>query len=60
MNQIIGIYSVAGHGKGEVDHVGGVAMTAICQDIAFKNLLFRCRGGCDVPDRNIGNKDFPK
>ena len=36
MKQIIGIYSVAGHRKEEVDHVGGVAMIAICQDIAFK------------------------
>ena len=30
---IICIWSIAGHGKGEVDHVGGIAKVTITQDI---------------------------
>ena len=31
---VIRIWSIAGHGKGEVDHVGGIAKVIIRQDIA--------------------------
>ena len=39
--QIIRIYSVAGHGKGEVDNVVGVAKVAVRQEIP-RSLLFQC------------------
>ena len=37
--QIIRIWSVAGHGKGEVYHVGGIAKVAIRNDIARGNFF---------------------
>ena len=37
--KIICVYGIAAHGKGEVDHVGGIAKTAIWLEIADGVLL---------------------
>lgn len=37
---VIRLYGIAGHGKGEVDHVGGVAKVAVRKEIAGKNILY--------------------
>ena len=37
--KIICVYGIAAYGKGEVDHVGGIAKTAIWQEIADGVLL---------------------
>ena len=34
MKEVISVYGIAGQGKGEVDHVGGVVKVAVCQEIA--------------------------
>ena len=34
MKKVISVYGIAGHGKGGVDHVGGVVKVAVHQEIA--------------------------
>jgi hypothetical protein len=36
---LIRIYGVPGHGKGEVDHVGGIAKVKVRREVAAGNLL---------------------
>ena len=40
--QVIQVFGVAGHGKGEVHHVGGTAKVAISWEIASGKLLLDC------------------
>lgn len=37
--KVISLYGIAGHGKGEVDHVGGLAKVAIWREIAAGNFF---------------------
>ena len=39
---LIRLYGIAGHGKGEVDHVGGVAKISIHEEIASGKPTTRC------------------
>ena len=41
---LVRIYSVAGHGKGEVDHVGGLAKVAIRREVAAGQQLSNAEG----------------
>ena len=60
MKQIIGIYDVACHRKGEVDHIGGVAKLAICQEIACSTYFSNAEEVMTFLTENFWNKDFPK
>ena len=39
---IICVYNIAEHGKGEVDHVGGIVKTAVRREIAGGGVLLDC------------------
>ena len=43
---LIQVYGIAGHGKGEVDHVGGVAKVAIRQEISRGQLFSTVKHVC--------------
>ena len=58
--QIIRIYSVAGHGKGEVDNVGGVAKVAVRQEISRGAYFSNAAEVVSFLEEKFGEKKFPE
>ena len=56
---IIRSYSIAGHGKGEVDHVGGMMKVAIRREIAAGKFLYDVSDMLDFLQRKFGEKKNP-
>ena len=51
---LVRIYSVAGHGKGEVDHVGGLAKVAIRREVAAGQQLSNAEGMINCLEGKFG------
>ena len=57
--QVVCVYRVAGHGEGEVDHVGGVAKVAVRQDIARGSYFANAEEVVSFLHDKFGEKQFP-
>ena len=57
--QIIRVYGISGHGKGEVDHVGGLAKVAIRREIAAGEMLSTAADMVDCLRRKFGESQSP-
>ena len=53
---VIRIYGIAGHGKGEVDHVGGIAKTSIRREVANGSFFYGATDMVDFLDNKFSNK----
>ena len=58
--QLIRIWSIAGHGKGEVDHVGGVAKIAIRREVAAGEMFASAEEMTDHLVIKFADKSDPK
>lgn len=58
--KIIRVYGVAGHGKGEVDHVGGLAKVTVRREIAAGALLTNAKDMVNFLNEKYSHKDNPK
>ena len=56
---LVRIYSVAGHGKGEVDHVGGLAKVAIRREVAAGQQLSNAEGMINCLEGKFGESESP-
>lgn len=56
---IICVFSVAGHGKGEVDHVGGLAKCAIRRYIGTRGKINNANDCCKFLQSKFGSKSDP-
>ena len=56
---IIRVFGIAGHGKGEVDHVGGVAKVAVRQEIARGYIYTKAHEICEYLHEKFGKKTAP-
>ena len=57
---IIYLYGIAGHGKGEVDHVGGIAKISIRREIAAEGFMSDAGEMVDFLKEKFGQKTNPK
>ena len=55
---LIRIYSIAGHGKGEVDHVGGLAKVEIRREIAGGQQLSNAEEMINCLEGKFGESDL--
>ena len=56
---IICVYSIAEHGKGEVDHLGGIVKTAIRRDIEGGEVLLHCDHMISFLKSKFSNNENP-
>ena len=56
---LVRIYSVAGHGKGEVDHVGGLAKVVIRREVAAGQQLSNAEGMINCLEGKFGESESP-
>lgn len=57
---IIRVFGIPEHGKGEVDHVGGVAKTAVRREIAAGEFFNSVDEMVDMLKRKFGDNESPK
>ena len=57
---IIRVYSVAGHGKGEVDHVGGLAKCAIRRYVGARGQVLNANDALNYLQHKFGDKSCPQ
>ena len=57
--RVIRVFGIAGHGKGEVDHVGGVAKVAVRQEVARGELFTVASEVHDFLNNKFGEKEHP-
>ena len=57
--QVIHVFGVAGHGKGEVDHVGGLSKVAIHCEVAAGNQLCNSKEIVSFLTRKFGDSEYP-
>jgi hypothetical protein len=57
--RIIRVYGVAGHGKGEVDHVGGLAKVAIRRETAAGQTLQNAEEMVECLIEKFGSSEYP-
>ena len=55
--KIIHVYSVAGHGKAQVDHVGGLAEVAIWREIGAGPFFANLEDMVDFLNNKLGQKN---
>ena len=60
MITVIQVYSIAGHGKGEVDHVGGLSKVTVRREVAAGETLQFSREMVDRLRIKFGHKHDPK
>ena len=58
--RIIRVWSIAGHGKGEVDHVGGLGKVAIRRAIAGGEQLECADDMIDYLEEEFGDRECPR
>ena len=58
--QLIRIYGISGHGKGEVDHVGGIAKVAIRREVAAGKFLNTAAEMVDFLGNKFAEKEHPR
>ena len=58
--KIVRVFGVAGHGKGEVDHVGGLAKVAIRRHVGTGGVVLNVDDCIDVLKEKFGDKSNPK
>ena len=56
---LVEIYGVAGHGKGEVDHVGGLAKVAIRREVAAGQQLSNAEEMINCFEGKFGESESP-
>ena len=56
---IIQVYSIAEHGKGKVDHVGGIVKTAIWREVAGGEVLLDCDHMVSFLKSKFSNNENP-
>ena len=56
---IVRMYGIAGHGKGEVDHVGGVAKVAVRRQIAGGEVFLRSKNIVEFLRNKFGENTSP-
>ena len=57
---VIRLYGIAGHGKGEVDHVGGVAKVAVWDETACGTISARSSETVPMLTKKFGDKERMK
>ena len=57
--RVIRVFGIAGHGKGEVDHVGGVAKVAVRQEVAGGEIFTVASEVHDFLNNKFGEKEHP-
>ena len=57
---LICIYGISGHGKGEVDHVGGITNVAIRREVAAGKFLNTAEEMVDFLTEKFFEKDHPQ
>ena len=58
--ELIRIYGISGHRKGEVDHVGGIAKVAIRREVAAGKFLYTAAEMVDFLGDNFAKKEHPR
>ena len=56
---VIRVYGVAGHGKGEVDHVGGLAKVCVRREIAAGEALYNSEDMVECLKNKFGDSESP-